>query len=60
MVKIIKRATDANSSAMYELMIDSSTDLEKIDFTCAAGSIAYTAGFGSIYHMNTQGQWVKV
>ena len=60
MVKIIKRVTGANSPATYELMIDSSTDLESIDFTCAAGSIAYTSGFSSVYHMNTQGQWVEV
>lgn len=41
-------------------MIESPEDLKNIEFYCAPGSIAYTAGFGTIYHLGANGEWKQV
>ena len=60
MVTIIKRLTEMHNADTYELMIDSASDLQNLDFRCSPGSIAYTAGFGTILHLDANNEWKTV
>lgn len=60
MVTIIKKMTDVSNSDTYELMIDNASDLQDLEFYCAPGSIAYTTGFGTIYHLDANHVWKTV
>jgi len=60
MITVIKTLTGYNNSNVYELMIDQENELKNIDFSCAAGSIAYTAGYKAVFQLDAHGNWISM
>ena len=47
------------NAVAQSIMVESESDLENLT-GYAAGSIAYTAGFGSMWQLDADGEWVEV
>ena len=55
----IENGVAHNSNVMHSVMVESESDLASLN-NYAVGSIAYTAGFGSMWQLNASGEWVEV
>lgn len=59
MYRIISMGGAENAPDRMEFLIANESDLQTLP-ECAAGSLAYTAGFAEIYHKGLDGNWVMM
>ena len=55
----IENGVAHNNNVTHSVMVESESDLASLD-NYAVGSIAYTAGFGSMWQLSADGEWVEV
>lgn len=45
---------------IYSVLVEAQADLADIPDSVGVGSLAYTAGFGHVWHKDFDGSWVEV